>query len=568
MKELEAVKSASAAVGMRKREIVVYNTLSRKKEKLNTIDTNLVRMYSCGPTVYNYAHIGNLRTYVFMDILRRVLKYEGFELKHVMNITDVGHLVSDEDEGEDKMLKGAREQKKTPWEIAEYFTEAFLKDIAKLNIEVPEIIPKATEHIDIMIDFVKGLMDKGYGYETSDGIYFDIGKFDGYGKLSRLDLDEQIAGARVNVNVEKRHPADFALWKKAPKEHIMQWESPWGMGYPGWHIECSAMSMKYLGETFDIHTGGVDHIPVHHENEIAQSEALLGKPAVNYWLHGEFMMVDNGKMSKSLGNTYLMEDIEKRGIPPLAFRYFCLNAHYRNKLNFTWDAMKSASVSYRRFIEGALAHRSAGNADSAGRSADGAERSADGAERSAEGAELADGAEFVEGVEFVDGAESPKSSADNVADADTKEAGAEVRAATAKFSDEFEMAVIDDLNIPKALGIAWNVIRYPIKSPVFYKLLLDMDRIFGLGVKEAGDSLKGTTGIREVHGMSVTPTVAGISGITTSLELPADVIALLNERDEARAAKDFKKSDEIRDKLKAMGYEVRDTKDGVVVKQI
>ena len=281
-----------------------YNTLTRQRDEFTPLEGNTVRIYSCGPTVYSYAHIGNMRTYVFMDLLRRALKYNGYELKHVMNITDVGHLVSDGDDGEDKMAKTAREQKKTPWEIAEYYTSVFMKDIDALNITRPEIIAKATEHIGEMIDFVQGLDKNGYAYETSDGIYYDISKFDRYGMLSGNKLDEQKAGARVELNSEKRHPADFALWKKAPKEHIMQWESPWGMGYPGWHIECSAMGLKYLGKYFDIHTGGVDHIPIHHENEIAQSCGLLGNEAAKFWIHGEFMLVDGGKMSKSLGNTY------------------------------------------------------------------------------------------------------------------------------------------------------------------------------------------------------------------------------------------------------------------------
>ena len=254
----------------------LYNTLSRKKEEFVPIKPGKAGMYSCGPTVYNYAHIGNMRTYVFMDMLRRTLEAYGFKVKSVMNITDVGHLTSDADEGEDKMARAAKEQKKTPWEIAQYYTDVFFKDLQALNIKRPNLTPKATEHIKEMLDFVQGLVDKGYGYETDDGIYFDISQFPDYGKLSGADLEAQLAGARVEVNQQKRHPADFALWKKAPKEHIMQWESPWGMGYPGWHIECSAMSRKYLGDVFDIHTGGVDHIPVHHENEIAQSEALLG----------------------------------------------------------------------------------------------------------------------------------------------------------------------------------------------------------------------------------------------------------------------------------------------------
>ncbi|MCL2055792.1 MAG: cysteine--tRNA ligase [Oscillospiraceae bacterium] len=328
----------------------LYNTLTRTKRELAPINPGRAGMYCCGPTVYSFAHIGNMRSYLFMDWLRRSLRFSGTEPFSVMNITDVGHLVSDADEGEDKLAKSAREKEKSPYEIAEEYTAAFFGDIDSLNILRPELTPKATDHIAEMIEFVEVLMQKGYGYEISDGIYFDISKFPGYGKLSRLNLDDQQAGARVEVNDEKRHPADFALWKKAPPEHLMQWPSPWGMGYPGWHIECSAMARKYLGDVFDIHTGGVDHIPVHHENEIAQSEALLGRPAVNVWMHGEFLLVDGGKMSKSLNNNYLLSDLAAKGFTPMHYRFFCANAHYRSKLNFTWDAMQSAKVSYSRLI--------------------------------------------------------------------------------------------------------------------------------------------------------------------------------------------------------------------------
>ncbi|NLU31024.1 MAG: cysteine--tRNA ligase [Clostridiaceae bacterium] len=459
----------------------LYNTLTRSKDEFVPMSGNEVGIYSCGPTVYNYAHLGNLRTYVFMDILRRVLKYNGFKLRHVMNITDVGHLVSDADEGEDKMLKGAREQKKTPWEIAEYYTRVFMEDTDALNIEKPEIICKATDHIPEMIAFVEELVKKGYGYETSDGIYFDISKFPGYGKLSGISLEDQMAGARVEVNEEKRHPADFALWKKAPPEHIMQWESPWGMGYPGWHIECSAMSMKYLGDTFDIHTGGVDHIPVHHENEIAQSEALLGRPAVRFWLHGEFMMVDNGKMSKSLNNTYTVKDLRDRGYNPLAFRFMCLNAHYRNKLNFTWDGMAASQTAYNRFMEGALTHR--------------------------------DGSEPVD------------------------------QALCDAFLKDFEEAINDDLNIPRALGVAWNVVRHPQKSNDLYKLLVKMDSVFGLGVENA-------------------------SVETEPAQLDREIEELIAQRQKARQEKNWKLADEIRDKIRSMGIELMDTPDGVKWKKI
>ena len=335
----------------------IYNTLTRQKEIFEPIEPGKVRMYSCGPTVYNYAHIGNLRTYIFMDILRRVLKYDGYDVTGVMNITDVGHLTSDGDTGEDKMATAARKQQKTPREIADYYTQVFFKDIDRLNIGRPEIIAKATDNISEMIEYVKELYDKGYAYETDDGIYFDIGRFPAYGSLSGCNLDDQIAGARVEVNEQKRHPADFALWKKAPPEHIMQWPSPWGQGYPGWHIECSAMGRKYLGFPFDIHTGGVDHIPVHHENEIAQNEALTGIKTVNYWVHSEFMLVNNGKMSKSLGNTYTVDQLIDKGYSPLCFRYFCLNALYRKKLNFTFEGMDSAKTAYTRLLSAVCRHR-------------------------------------------------------------------------------------------------------------------------------------------------------------------------------------------------------------------
>ncbi|MBR2496278.1 MAG: cysteine--tRNA ligase, partial [Clostridia bacterium] len=315
-----------------------YNTLTRKKEDFTTQDnSNTVRMYSCGPTVYNFAHIGNMRTYVFMDLLVKALKYNGYKVKNVMNITDVGHLQSDADDGEDKMATAAKKQQKSPYEIAEFYTKVFFEDFKKLNINRPTVVPKATDHINEMIDIVKTLEDKGFGYEIEDGIYFDIMKLPTYGVLSPIDLEEQIAGARVEVNSGKRHPADFAIWKKAEPTHIMQWQSPWGMGYPGWHIECTAMSKKYLGEVFDIHTGGVDHIPIHHENEIAQSEGLTGKNPAKYWMHGEFMLVDGGKMSKSLGNTYTLDQLQEKGYSPMVFRYFCLNAHYSQKLNFTFE---------------------------------------------------------------------------------------------------------------------------------------------------------------------------------------------------------------------------------------
>ncbi|MDR1116926.1 MAG: cysteine--tRNA ligase [Oscillospiraceae bacterium] len=453
-----------------------YNTLSRSKEEFAPLESGEVSIYSCGPTVYNYAHIGNLRAYIFMDLLRRVLKWNGYSLKHAMNITDVGHLVSDGDEGEDKMAKTAREQKKTPYEVAEHYTGVFLKDIERLNIDKPELIVKATDNIPEMIKFVEELCEKGYGYEISDGVYFDISRLPSYGRLSRANLEEQQAGARVEVNGEKRNPLDFALIKKAPKEHIMQWDSPWGRIYPGWHIECSAIGLKYLGEEFDVHTGGVDHIPIHHENEIAQTEALLGHPAARTWMHSEFLLVDGGKMSKSLGNTYTIDTLIEKGYSPLDYRYFCLNAHYRNKLNFTFEGLDGAKKSLENLRAAVLAHKGKEGEVDAG---------------------------------TLDG-----------------------------FEADFEDAVNDDLNIPKALGGLWNMARHGVKSDKIYRLIMELDRVFALDLGRQP---------RE----------------EAAPELDGEVAALIEARQTARKEKNFAEADRIRDKLKEMGIVLTDTPDGV-----
>ena len=398
-------------------DLKIYNTLSRSKEVFVPVRPGRVGIYTCGPTVYNYAHIGNLRTYIFMDILRRVFAFNGYKVKSVMNITDVGHLLSDADDGDDKMSMAAAEQQKTPEEIAEFYSAAFFRDIARLNVRRPDVTPKATEHIGDMIKIVQALLDKGYAYETDDGIYFDISKFPDYGKLSGANLEEQLAGARVDINTGKRHPADFALWKKAAPNHIMKWPSPWGMGYPGWHIECTAMSNKYLGDVFDIHTGGIDHVPIHHENEIAQAEAWLGKKAVNYWMHSEFMLVDGGKMSKSLGNTYTVDDLAAKGYTPMEFRYMCLNVQYRQKLNFTWEAMAAAKTAYERLSALLYRHKTApapGN-----------------------------------------------------------------RPEIEKYLGEFHEAINDDLNVPMAMGVLWKMLRLPAGKDV-YDAALVMDKVFAL----------------------------------------------------------------------------------------
>ncbi len=333
--------------------IKLYNSLTRKTEEFKSLKKSKAGLYTCGPTVYNFAHIGNLRTYIFEDILKRVLLYNKYKVKHVMNITDVGHLTSDADEGEDKMEKGAIREGKTSWEIATFYTEAFKKDLAELNILEPEIWCKATDHIKEQIKLIKKLEKNGFTYKTADGIYFDTSKLPDYGKMANLKNQDLRAGARIDIG-DKKNTTDFALWKFSPKiaQRQMEWKSPWGVGFPGWHIECSAMSVKYLSQPFDIHCGGIDHIPVHHTNEIAQSEAINGKPLANYWLHGEFLLIAGGdKMAKSGENFLTLEEIKKRGFSPLAYRFFLLQAHYRKQLTFSWEALESAQNGLKHFYE-------------------------------------------------------------------------------------------------------------------------------------------------------------------------------------------------------------------------
>ena len=467
-------------------KLTFYNTLTRKKEEFHSIDENRVRMYSCGPTVYSYAHIGNFRTYIFMDTLRRVLKYNGYELKHVMNITDVGHLESDADEGEDKMEKAARKEKKDPYEIANFYTEIFLKDMEKLNIDKPEIITKATENISQMIEYVKEIIKNGYAYETSKGIYFDISKLDKYPVLSNRKLDDQIAGARVDVDPEKKNPYDFALWIKAPENHIMKWESPWGLSYPGWHLECSTMGRRFLGEEFDIHTGGVDHIPTHHENEIAQSKGATGKIPAHVWMHCEYLQVDGGKMSKSLGNTYTISQLEEKGISPLAFKLFCFTAHYRNKLNFTFEGAYGAQKALERLYD------------------------------------------------------SYKKNVNGVDDVDED--------IIKEYEERFLAYINDDMNMPGAMSVVWEIARNAKKSIKFADLLLKFDKVLGLDMKNAENYL-----LEFKH--------------EESEELPEEIKALVEERKQARAEKNWAKSDEIRDRIISLGYGIKDTKDGIIVKK-
>ena len=331
-------------------KFLVYNTLTGKKEEIIPIEEDKIRLYTCGPTVYNYAHIGNLRTYIFEDALKKSLEYIGFNVKHVMNITDVGHLESDSDTGEDKMALGASREKKTPWEIARLYEEAFFKDCQLLNIVKPTVVCRATEHIEDMIKFIQILEEKGFTYIENGNVYFSIEKYPDYNKLANLSMDELEAGSRVDVDPFKKNPLDFVLWFTNSKftNQIMQWESPWGKGFPGWHIECSAMSMKYLGDRIDMHCGGVDHIPVHHTNEIAQSESAIGHKWVNYWIHGEHLVLDNGKMSKSSGDFLTVSRLFKEGYSPLDYRYFCLQSRYRKQLVFRFESLTEAQKAFRK----------------------------------------------------------------------------------------------------------------------------------------------------------------------------------------------------------------------------
>lgn len=327
----------------------LYNTLTRTKEGFSSIIPGKIGIYACGPTVYWFAHIGNMRTNLFVDVLRRTLALNGFDVHLVMNITDVGHLTDDEDTGEDKMIIAMKREGKTALEIAEFYTQQFFQDIHALNILPAREYPRATEHIDEQIQMIVALEKNGFTYITADGVYFDTAKLPNYGRLSGQEGEDKQAGARVSMG-EKKNATDFALWKfsKEDAHRQMEWESPWGIGFPGWHIECSAMSKKYLGVPFDIHTGGIDHIAVHHENELAQTQGADGCLQANVWMHGEFLTMDGGKMSKSLGNLFTIDQLKERGFDPLAYRYFVLGAHYRSKLNFTFDALEAAQNALRR----------------------------------------------------------------------------------------------------------------------------------------------------------------------------------------------------------------------------
>ncbi|MFH1522326.1 MAG: cysteine--tRNA ligase [Patescibacteria group bacterium] len=500
------------------KEISVYNTLTRKKELFKPIHTPdpspskragkqegsyNVGLYTCGPTVYNYAHIGNLRTYIFEDILKRVLIYNGYKVKHVMNITDVGHLTGDRDMGEDKLEKGAKREGKTAWEIAEYYTMEFKKDLKRLNIIEPEIWCKATDHIKEQIKMIKELEKKGYTYNTSDGIYFNTAKVKDYNKLSHQPLEKLREGARVEINREKKNPTDFALWKfsephpnpplakgrELTGKRQMEWESPWGIGFPGWHIECSAMSMKYLGDQLDIHCGGIDHINVHHTNEIAQSEAATGKKFFNYWLHGAFLNIAGGrKMAKSKENFLTLENaFINKGIDPMVFRFATLQTHYRKPMEYSEKAMKNAQDGLEHLYNQArdlidTEYITIGNTSPAFRP-------------------------YTVSPNFINH----------------------------KYYKKFLSTINDDLSMPKSLAVAQKLLKSKITKEEKLNTILDLDRVFGLKISSV--LYEPSQGVKEVN-------------------------KLKKAREKARKEKNFKESDKLRDKIEKLGYIVEDTKDG------
>jgi cysteinyl-tRNA synthetase len=414
------------------RTIKIYNTLGRELQELQPLVPGKIGFYGCGPTVYNYAHIGNLRPYVLHDTLTRMLRYFGFEVTHVMNLTDVGHLTGDVDTGEDRMLKSAHEQGKTVWEIAEFYTEAFFRDMERMNIQRPTVVCKATEHIAEMIALIERLEARGFTYSAGGNLYFDVTRFPSYGELALLKLEDLKAGARIDIDPNKKNPADFALWftKSKFEGQAMLWDSPWGRGYPGWHIECSAMSMKYLGEQFDIHAGGIDHIPVHHTNEIAQSEAATGKKWVKYWMHNEFLVMDKGKMSKSAGGFLILQTLVDAGYEPLDYRYFLLGAHYRSQLQFSYEGLDSARASRKALGERVLALR-----DKAGTAA------------------------------------LPPASA--------------LGQAASGYLSSFAEQLASDLSTPRALAELWGVLKDASLPPAeALATAFEMDRVLGLGLAE------------------------------------------------------------------------------------
>ncbi|OAJ54164.1 cysteine--tRNA ligase [Paraburkholderia ginsengiterrae] len=453
----------------------LYDTWSRSTREFTPIRPEQVGMYCCGPTVYDHAHIGNLRTYVFEDVLRRALALNGYTVRHVVNITDVGHLVSDADEGEDKMEKGSRRTGESAWTIAQRYTEAFMSDWRALNLLEPTIWCRATDHIAGQIDFIAEIERNGYTYLTDDGVYFDTSRQDDYGYLARLDVAGLQAGKRV-AQGEKRNVTDFALWKFSPPgtTRQMEWDSPWGRGFPGWHIECSAMSAEYLGPWFDFHCGGEDHIPVHHSNEIAQTQACHGTRLANFWMHGHFLVLDAGKMSKSSGDFVRLQTLIDRGNDPLAYRYLCLSAHYRSSLRFNMEALDAAQAALDRLRRSYVQWPRGGTPDAQ---------------------------------------------------------------SVARFKEEVDQ----DLNLPRALAVLWDVVRSDLPAATRRATVDRFDAVLGLGLADwNGDAFA----------------------------IPAEIAALADERERARAAKQWNEADRLRDALAAAGWNVEDSVNGQVLRPL
>lgn len=452
----------------------LYNTLTRKLEEFKPLKTKSVGVYSCGPTVYWNQHIGHMYAYVMWDGMVRLLKAEGYEVNWIMNITDVGHLTSDEDTGEDKMEKGAKREGITVWQIAEKYMNQFLGSLDQLNIQRPDVLARATEHIPEQIELIKIIEKNDFTYKTKTGLVFDTSKFADYADFAKLNLEKQEAGARVEVDPEKKKPWDFLLWVTNQPEHVMKWDSPWGVGFPGWHIECTAMSTKYLGEQFDIHTGGKEHIPVHHTNEVAQAYGAFGRQTANYWLHNGWLTMKGEKISKSLGNMILVTDLIKKGFDPLALRYLILTSNYRQGLDFTWESMQASQTTLDNLRQEVRSWEKPGEANK-------------------------------------------------------------------EYWERFLEMASNNLNFPQALAVMWEMVKSDLSTSKKSATLLEMDKVLGLKLDKY---------------------------VGKPLEIPAEVQKLVEQREDARKAKDFEKSDKLRHEIKKLGFEVEDTSSGPRLKSV
>jgi len=469
---------------MQTKEIRLYNTLTRTINPLQTLEPGRCKVYCCGPTVYDFQHIGNMRTYIFEDVLVRTLRKAGYNVNHIMNITDVGHLVSDADEGEDKMLVAAKREKKSSLEIAKYYTDVFFKDCKQLHITKPNTVCNATDHITEMIDLIKRLETNGMTYLAGGNVYFDVEKLPDYGKLAKLDLEKLKAGARIEVDSNKKSPFDFVLWftKSKFENRELQWDSPWGRGYPGWHIECSAMSMKYLGKQFDIHCGGIDHISVHHTNEIAQSEGATKKPWVNVWMHGEFLLMNKEKMSKSKGGFVTLSTVVDKGVDPLAYRYLCLSAHYRSQLSFSDETLENAASGLKKLKSSILSIK----------------------------------------------AQNGNTALPAIPESD--------------LISDFENAIFDDLNMPKAMASVWAAVNdNALKPGEKLSILNYMDDVLGFDINSWQEEV---------------------------FDIPSDVSNLVAAREKARKEKNWSESDRLRNEIHNLGYSIEDASGGAKVKKL